>query len=215
MLEGHYGVDAGPGGADPGGEWGESGTVFRDVILLALVGFIAIVLLLLPHVNPVGERKEQADDPPGNVIVELFWDEGRDVDLDLWVRAPGDIPVGYSSRGGTYFNLLRDDLGIYKDPTPINYEVAYSRGIAPGEHIANVHLYRFDVASRGPVEARMVVTVVDPETGSRSQIIDAPFTLDRVGEERTIVRFTLDNRGTLEPGSLNARPAVLRGSSAK
>ena len=46
--------------------------------------------------------------------------------------APDDIPVGYSNKGGLFFNLLRDDLGIYKDNSPVNYEVSYSRGISKG-----------------------------------------------------------------------------------
>ena len=50
-------------------------------------------------------------------------------------KAPDDIPVGYSNKGGLFFNLLRDDLGKYKDNSPINYEVSYSRGISEG----NIH----------------------------------------------------------------------------
>ena len=85
-----------------------AGAIFRDVVLLALAGFVAIVLLLLPHVNPPGAAAEADAEPPGAVIVELFWDNGRDVDLDLWVAAPNDRVVGYSNRGAVYFNLLRD-----------------------------------------------------------------------------------------------------------
>ena len=100
-------------------------TVFRDMTMLALSGFIIIVLLLLPWLN-IKAQDEATKEPAGSVIVEAFWPEDRDVDVDLWVKAPEDIPVGYSNRGGLFFNLLRDDLGIHKDPTPINYEVAYS-----------------------------------------------------------------------------------------
>ena len=42
------------------------GTVFRDVIMLALLGFAAIVMLLLPHLNPPVEVTAAAP-PPGNV----------------------------------------------------------------------------------------------------------------------------------------------------
>ena len=103
-------------GDQPGaGEDDAAATVFRDVVLLALAGFVAIVLLLLPHINPPGTAAESTDEPPGNVIVELFWDNDRDVDLDLWVAAPNDQAVGYSNRGAVYFNLLRDDLGTFGD----------------------------------------------------------------------------------------------------
>src|SRR5690606_40575934 len=104
------------------------GTVFRDMIRLALAGFVAIVVLLLPHINPPGDAKAVVD-PPGNIMVEAVWPEDLDVDVDLWVQAPGDTPVGYSNKSGRFFNLLRDDLGQVADATKLNYEVSYSRGI--------------------------------------------------------------------------------------
>ena len=33
-----------------------SDTVFRDVITLALLGFVSVTVLLLPHVNPKGNK---------------------------------------------------------------------------------------------------------------------------------------------------------------
>ena len=120
---------------------GESGdTVFRDVILLALSGFVAVVLILLPHLHPPVEAKEAP--PPGNVVIEINWPSEIDADVDLWIEAPGDRPVGYSNKGGRVFNLLRDDLGQFRDLTDVNYEVAYSRGIVEGEYTINLHLYR-------------------------------------------------------------------------
>ena len=76
------------------------------------------------------------------MIVEVRWPDQLDSDVDLWVQAPGDVPVGYSNKGGAIFNLLRDDLGQRADATGMNYEVSYSRGIPPGEYMVNVHLYR-------------------------------------------------------------------------
>ena len=83
-------------------------TVFRDVIFLALAGFVAVVLLLLPHVHPPKEA-EAAIRSPGNVIVEMHWPSDMPVDVDLWVQAPNENPVGFWNMGGPTFNLLRDD----------------------------------------------------------------------------------------------------------
>ena len=81
----------------------ESGaTVFRDVIMLALAGFVMIVMLLLPHINPRA-AEEQETKSPGNVIVELRWPDHIDADVDLWVEGPGDNPVGYSNKDGAVF----------------------------------------------------------------------------------------------------------------
>ena len=187
----------------------ESDVVFRDVILLALTGFISMVLLLLPFVNPPTEE-ESSSTPPGNVIVELFWDDKRDVDIDLWVRAPDDIPVGYSNKGGLFFNLLRDDLGIYKDNSPVNYEVSYSRGISNGVYIANVHLYREDKVPFEPILAEILISVVDPDTNKRKQILKTNKILKIVGEETTIFQFELDKKGKLNKNSINNNYVMLR-----
>ena len=187
----------------------ENDVVFRDVILLALTGFISMVVLLIPFVNPPTEE-ESASTPPGNVIIELFWDDKRDVDIDLWVQAPNDIPVGYSNKGGLFFNLLRDDLGIYKDNSPVNYEVSYSRGISDGVYIANVHLYREDKAPFKPIIAELLVSVVDPDSNKRKQILRTSKKLDEIGKEITVFQFELDKKGKLNKNSINNKYVMLR-----
>ena len=187
----------------------ESSVIFRDVILLALTGFIFMVVLLLPFVNPPTED-ENTTDPPGNVIVELFWDNDRDVDIDLWVKAPEDIPVGYSNKGGLFFNLLRDDLGKYKDNSPVNYEVSYSRGISEGTYVANLHLYREDKSPFKPINAKLVVSVVDPDSNKRRQILLTNKELLNIGEELTIFQFVLDKKGKLDKNSINNTYVQLR-----
>ena len=98
------------------GEESDDGTVFRDVITLALLGFVSLVILLLPHINPTTQAAEPTT-VPGNITVEVRWPDEIDADIDLWVEAPGDRPVGYSNKGGRIFNLLRDDLGRNGDAT--------------------------------------------------------------------------------------------------
>ena len=187
----------------------ENNVVFRDVILLALTGFISMVILLIPFVNPPTEE-ESSSTPPGNVIVELFWDDKRDVDIDLWVQAPDDIPVGYSNKGGLFFNLLRDDLGIYKDNSPVNYEVSYSRGISDGVYIANVHLYREDKTPFKPIIAELLVSVVDPDSNKRKQILKTSKKLEEIGKEITVFQFELDKKGKLNKNSINNKYVMLR-----
>ena len=91
-------------------EHDDAGIVFRDLITLALCGFVVCVVLIMPHINRPGARTAAGTAPPGNVIVEARWPDAIDADVDLWVQAPGDVPVGYSNKGGAIFNLLRDDL---------------------------------------------------------------------------------------------------------
>ncbi|MCH7542726.1 MAG: hypothetical protein IIB65_03725 [Proteobacteria bacterium] len=186
----------------------DDGTVFRDVIMLALLGFITIVILLLPHVNPPVDANE-ASQPPGNVIVELRWPDDIDADVDLWVEAPGDAPVGYSNKGGRIFNLLRDDLGHANDATKLNYEVAYSRGIPAGEYTVNLHLYRSKI-SKLPIPAVVAVGIKANRNATVLPIATGNVELVRVGQEITVVRFAIDEHGMLVPGSIHELQRDLR-----
>ena len=193
---------------DPFGDDDGGATVFRDVIMLALCGFVAIVILLLPHLNPPAKALEAAA-PPGNVIIELRWPNEINADVDLWVEAPGDVPVGYSNKGGTIFNLLRDDLGHSDDVTEINYEVSYSRGVPAGEYTANVHLFRF-AGQTAPLPVTVVASVKNGTQDSAKRLVVAKLELGHQGEEITAFRFTLDADGGLVPGSVHNLQRGLR-----
>ena len=187
----------------------EGGTVFRDVIMLALAGFVAMVVLLLPHLNPVGEAEKENTSPPGNVIVELSWPEDVDADIDLWVEAPGDRPVGYSNKGGSIFNLLRDDLGKRSDVTGMNYEVSYSRGIPDGEYTVNVHLYR-NKTKVSPIPVTVVTSIKKTPSSTTRQLLASKIELVREGQEITVYRFKLESEGDLVPGSVHSLQRKLR-----
>ncbi len=189
----------------------DGGTVFRDVIMLALLGFIAIVLLLLPHVNPPAKAEESVS-APGNVIIEIHWPDYLDADIDLWVEAPGDRPVGYSNKGGRIFNLLRDDLGHRSDVSKINYEVSYSRGVPAGSYTVNVHLYQ-NLGMVYPVPVTVVASVKRSPREAAKQILSSEVSLNWDGEEITVFRFDLDEQGRLVPGSLHSMPRPLRSRS--
>jgi hypothetical protein len=186
-----------------------SGTVFRDVVMLALAGFVGLVVLLLPHLNPPGAKTASDATPPGNVIVEVRWPDEIDADVDLWVQAPGDVPVGYSNKGGAVFNLLRDDLGNRVDVTGLNYETSYSRGIQPGEYTVNLHLYR-NPSGTYPIPVTVVTSVKGSSQESARQLLASEVPLASEGEELTVYRFQLSDDGQLVPGSVHSLLKPLR-----
>ena len=184
-------------------------TVFRDVIFLALAGFVAVVIMLLPHLNPPAKAESEVASP-GNVIVEIRWPDQLNADVDLWVQAPGDVPVGYSNKGGRVFNLLRDDLGNQADATKLNYEMSYSRGIPNGEYTVNLHFYR-NRSDQWPMPVDVVVSVKPDVVSSARQILKTSIKLKTEGEEVTAFRFALDEKGELQSGSVHDLPKPLRG----
>jgi hypothetical protein len=197
-------------GLDQFDEEDVNGTVFRDVITLALCGFVAVVILLLPHLNPKQEAQAAtASTVPGNVMVEARWADELDSDIDLWVQAPGDVPVGYSNKSGVIFNLLRDDLGRNADPTQLNYEVSYSRGVPPGEYAVNLHMYR-NKSKVSPVKVTVVTSVKKPNSESAKQILTSTIDLMAENQETTVYRFKLTDAGELVPSSVNSLPKPLR-----
>jgi hypothetical protein len=191
----------------------DTGTVFRDTIMLALAGFVSVVVLLLPHINPKAKEAVAGDKAPGNVIVEVLWADGLDADVDLWVRAPGDRVVGYSNKAGEYFNLLRDDLGKPLDVTNLNYEVAYTRGTPAGDYVVNLHLYRA-LATTLPVNVQVVTSLRATAQGESQPLVSTTVPLFKVGQELTAIRFKLDGKGRLVPGSVNSLYKPLRSAGS-
>ena len=185
-----------------------TGTLFRDVIMLALAGFVTLVMLILPHINPVAQSEENKS--PGNLTIELRWPDDLNVDVDLWVQAPTGSPVGYSNKSGQIFNLLRDDLGSGGDLTKLNYEFAYSRGVPSGEYTVNAHLYR-SANVPYPIPITVVVSLRKSDKGSAKQILAKETTLDHGAQELTVFRFGLSDRKELIPGSVHDVPKKLRG----
>jgi len=179
----------------------QADTIFRDVTLLALSGFISIVILLLPWLN-FQTKDIEIKEPVGSVIFELFWSEKIDADLDLWVRGPNDSAVGYAHPSGQVFNLLRDDRGLTADHTPLNYEISFTRGILTGEYQANVHLFKHS-KSKTPIEATIIASLVTPDRGYRKEILGRKVVLNVEGKEKTVLRFELDNNFKIVEGSVN------------
>lgn len=186
-------------GLDDFDEEQAAGTVFRDVLLLALIGFVAMVIMLLPHLH---KAKRVAEDhkAPGNVIVEMHWPSDKPFDVDLWVQAPGAGPVGFWNQGNRVFNLLRDDLGADGDATDENYEISYSRGIPAGEYVVNVHMY-------GPLPAGQTVPVtvvvsVRKSLDTTNQLLKSTVVLTTHNQEETAFRFRLTGEGELVDGSV-------------
>lgn len=165
-------------------------TLIQDTLLAMLLSVVAIVMLVLPSVNPAAQ--EDPIGQPGNLVVSAAWPSGN-IDVDLWVQFADQPPVGYSNKSGAVWSLLRDDLGTSNDGTPLNYESAFTRGLPDGEYVVNVRCY--GCAGHVPVAVSTEVRLATGATVWRG-VVD--LVADK--QERTAIRFRMVD-GRVVPGS--------------
>jgi len=193
---------------------------FTDLLFNTLLGFVLLFFISIMFMNPIAKL--------GNInykaefIITVIWPEDQPDDIDLWVQSPNQDTVSYQQQDAGWLHLDRDDRGDLNDIVmingqkrvhPINQEVVTVRGIIPGEYIVNLHYY--ESQSKKPVTASVKIEKVNPVL--RLVFIDQ-VTLDRVDDEKTVLRFELDGKGnivsmnriekTLTPYRLDAEQAM-------
>ncbi|MGH7118156.1 MAG: hypothetical protein ACREFP_04065 [Acetobacteraceae bacterium] len=181
-----------------GFEW-----AYRDLLIALLVVFMAMAALAVVATT----KQTSAGVRQGGLAIQMSWQMSANADMDLWVRAPGDTPVGYSHMGGEHCNLLRDDLGRHLDPESRNEEMTICRGVDPGEWVVDVMLYR---SYDGQVPVKVTVTVTRL-AGAATQMLSRTVEVPAQGDQVTVFRFRLDAHGDYLAGSENFLPMPLYG----
>jgi uncharacterized protein YfaP (DUF2135 family) len=175
----------------------DPGLGFTDLLFNALLGFVLLFVLAMLLINPVA--RSGAIDPKAEFLITLSWPEEHKDDVDLYVQDPAGNLVWFRRREAGLMHLDRDDLGRSNDVVrvaglevvnPLNQEIVTLRGVVPGEHVVNVHLYRFD--GDGPVPATVRVEKLNPTV---KLIFHDDLQLSRQGEEKTALRFTVRRDG--------------------
>lgn len=181
---------------------------YRDVITIALLGFVMLTVLLLPFLNPPAIEDTPATDT--GIQFEISWPDEMDVDVDLWVQAPGERAVGYSHLGSPILNLQRDDLGAYNDFGFSNHETIRSTGFVPGPYIVNLHLFGVRAYPKDGI-VPVAVRISHESKGKRSiTLFQIKVQLNYAGQEITVIRFKLNDKGFVIPGSMNNIPTKIR-----
>jgi hypothetical protein len=166
--------------------------IWELLFSLVMIRFVLVAMMLV-LLAPREDPKPASNRDRGTIRVEIDWPTGMDVDIDLWVQAPGDRAVGWSNKGGKVFDLVRDDLGNINNPSGQHYEISYARGAPPGEYIVNVHYYNSKIGVVSvPVDATIAITKDDTGKGTQENIATKHLVLTELNEEQTVLRFTLD-----------------------
>ena len=168
---------------------------FTDLLFNALLGFVFMFMVALLFLNP--PVKQGVINPKAEFIINVTWEDLRPDDVDVWVESPSGELLWFRSPEVGLMHLDRDDRCTENDMltvdgitrvNPLNQEVVTIRGIVPGEYVVNLHYYKSQTKRAVPVTVR--VAKINP---SLEVIYYGTTVLQRVGEERTAVRFTVAN----------------------
>ncbi len=175
--------------------------LFRDITLLMVSGLVVLLLIVLPHLNPVKDFDDTEIDSPGDIIVEMFWPYEQAVDIDLWMKTPaGEKAIHYNFKSNQTTSLLRDDRGWINDAFERNDEIAFVRGLQDGEYVVNIHFFGPNVAWNGTsilVKTRVTLRKED----SVRVLYSGEDVLEYSGEEKTVYRFTIEDGVVTQEGT--------------
>lgn len=185
---------------------------FSDLLFNTLLAFVMLFAIALLAMNP--KAKTGVIDAKAEFIITVTWPDRDPNDIDTWVQDPAGNLVWFRSREAGMMHLDRDDRGLANDTlvingqqvvNPLNQEVVTVRGFAPGEYTVNVFYY--ESKNGQPVDATVSVVKVNP----RAEVVFYGVQrLNRKGDERTAVRFTLDRDGRVTGVNTLARRIVER-----
>lgn len=184
-------------------KWSGEVVATIDVLLTLFVVMLAIAVAVIAQT-----KSKTTQDSAGQMKIELRWT--GDNDVDLWSLAPGaEKAVGYSHKVDHGMALLRDDLGPSSDADSLDYEIATAMIVRPGLYVVNAHLFR-NRDGNLPVHLHLKVSVLPQGAKDWVEITDMKVDLTKEGKELTLIRFRLDDKGQLVPGSSNDIPTPLR-----
>lgn len=183
---------------------------FYDMLFNMLIAFVFCFVIAMLAFNP---RARKAGDVPAKAefIITVSWPDNNPNDVDAWVQEPGGATLWFRQRDAGMLHLDRDDRGAMNNSvivngravsSPVRQEIVTLRGLVPGEYVVNAHYY--ESKDRLPVDVSVAVVKVNPQaeivyTGTQQ--------IPAKGDERTLVRFSIDEGGTVT--DLNTRPKTI------
>lgn len=175
-------------------------------MIQALTFFFVLAVLFM---NPVA--KKGIIETKAEYLITVTWPDNNPDDVDVWVEDPAGGLVWFRNRDAGLVHLDRDDRGMLNDTleingrqlqNPLNQEVVTVRGVVPGEFIVNVHYFATETGK--PVKVTVRVDRVNP---SLEVAYYDTLTLEQKGEEKTAVRFRINEDGGIS--GINHIPKTL------
>jgi hypothetical protein len=183
---------------------------FYDMLFNLLIAFVFCFAVALLAFNP--KARKSGDIPAkAEFMITVSWPDNNPNDVDTWVQEPSGKVLWFRQRDAGLLHLDRDDRGAKNASvivngrefsSPIRQEIVTLRGILPGEYVVNAHYY--DSRDHLPVDVSVTVVKVNPQA---EIVFTGTQQIPSKGDERTLVRFTLDEAGQVI--DLNTRPLTL------
>jgi len=180
-------------------EWG-----WRDLLTTLMISFVAMCLMfIIATVSP-------ATMSAGDLVVQITWtscdpEKTVDADVDLWVKAPGDGPVGYSRRTGLTFDLLHDHRGFHVEGDYSNTEFAVARNLPSGKYIINAVIFT-SWDNQYPVCLKTILSQAPAAGKGNKEIFTHLSRLTAHNKEETIVVFYVDQNKSVDMDSIKFDP---------
>ena len=183
---------------------------FYDMLFNMLIAFVFCFVIALLSFNP---QAKKAGDVPAKAefMITVSWPDDNPNDLDTWVQEPGGKVLWFRQRDVGMLHLDRDDRGDKNNSVVVNgktvtsaarQEIVTLRGLVAGEYVVNAHYY--ESRDRQPVDVSVAVVKVNPEADI---VYTGQVRIGAHGDERTLVRFTLDDAGKVV--ELSTQPATI------
>jgi len=187
-----------------------SSEAITDLLFNALLGFAFMFFIAFLLINP--EPESGKIDTQADFIVTTIWPDDHPDDVDTYVEDPTGNIVWYHVPEAGLVHLDRDDRGLYRDTmmigetemtNPLNQETVSIRGTLAGEYVVNVVHYVANYAE--PLEVSVKVEKINPRV---TVIYYGVIELNGVGDEKTAIRFTLNDKGEVIASSQRQKSLV-------
>ncbi len=179
-------------------------SALHDIVFLMAAGFFILFMVALWYVNPIAKLGKI--DNKAEFVITMTWPADINSDMDTWVMDPNGILIWYSAKtpNDSPVALERDDLGhsndtIIVDGSPVvikqNQENISIRAILPGEYVVNVFWYS-NTSGAVTIPVTLKVEKLNPTVKKIFYTVE-PVKFTYRGQEKTIVRFTVDPDGSV------------------
>jgi hypothetical protein len=133
-----------------GSDYFGSSLSFLDMLVNINMMFFLFLFFALLQINP---KMRKADiETKAIMMVVMTWPDNDPNDMDLWIKTPDGVHVGFTNTENSYLHYERDDRGSLnnfimshddktKTTLPVRREVIMFRGVQDGRFVVNVNLF--------------------------------------------------------------------------